>query len=142
MTITGTNLGTAFKDIASIRVGSLTCSPSEDSYVIGTRVSCNINGDSGNQTQGSVSVVVRVRRMGGPDEDATSRQMFRFGMPRMFSVSPPFGPAGGGTVIKVRGEDLDIGNQERTRVTLTTNNGDSERRRRRQTKETANCNIL
>ena len=116
VTITGTDLGTAFGDIDSIRVGSLTCTPSEGSYVLGTRVSCDIDGGSGSQTQGSVSVVVSVRRSGGPDRLTTSQ--FRFGEPRVFSVSPSFGPAGGGTLVRVRGKDLNIGNQDRTGVTL------------------------
>ena len=142
MTINGTNLGTAFEDIVSIKVGRLTCTPSEDSYVIGTSVSCDIDGGSGGQTQGRVDVVVRVRRMGGPDESGTSMQQFRFGVPRVFSVSPSFGPAGGETVVRVRGDDLDIGNQDKTRVTLVMSSGGSGRRRRRQTMETATCTIL
>ena len=133
VTVTGTDLGTAFEDIVSIRVGSLTCTPSEDSYVIGTRVSCDIDGSSGSQTPGNVSVIVRVRRMGGPDQDATSVQQFWFAVPRLFSVSPSFGPAGGGTVVRVRGENLDIGNQNKTRVTLVTS---------RQAIGTATCTLL
>ena len=142
VTVTGTDLGTAFEDIVSIRVGSLTCTPSEDSYVIGTSVSCDTDGGSGGQTQDRVDVVVRVRRMGGPDQNVTSVQQFRFGVPRVYSVSPTFGPAGGGTVVRVRGEDLDIGNQDRIRVTLMMTTGGTGRRRRRQTMGTATCTIM
>ena len=71
-------------------------------------------------------------------KDATSSQ-FRFGQPRVYSVSPSYGPAAGGTVVSVRGEDLNIGNTERTTVSLLTTDGE---RRRRQTMEMASCDIM
>ena len=91
VTITGTNLGTAFSDIVSITVGSLNCIPIEDSYRIERRIACDI--DSGNQTQGRVSVVVTIYRMGGADQNATFQ--FLFGQPRVYSVSPSYGPSAG-----------------------------------------------
>lgn len=36
----------------------------------------------------------------------------------MFSVNPSYGPAAGGTIVRVSGEDLNIGNTERTTVSL------------------------
>ena len=54
---------------------------------------------------------------------------FRFGLPRVYSVSPSYGPAAGGTIVKIRGEDLNIGNTERTTVSLVAN-GNTGRRRR------------
>ena len=87
-----------------------------------------------NQTQGRVSVVVTIYRMGGADQNATFQ--FLFGQPRVYSVSPSYGPSAGGTMVRVRGEDLNIGNTERTTVSLvTTGSG------RRQTTGTASCVI-
>ena len=131
LTISGTDLGT-FSDIVSITVGSLTCTPMENSYIAERRVACNIS--SGNQTQGSVDVVVRVSRMEGANQNVTNK--FRFGQPRVYSVSPSYGPVAGGTIVRVRGEDLNIGNTERTTVSLVTIV------RRRQYNETVYCVIM
>ena len=131
LTINGTDLGT-FSDIVSITVGSLTCTPMENSYIAERRVACNIS--SGNQTQGSVDVVVRVSRMEGANQNVTNK--FRFGQPRVYSVSPSYGPVAGGTIVRVRGEDLNIGNTERTTVSLVTIV------RRRQYNETVYCVIM
>ena len=115
VTITGTDLGTSFSDIVSITVGSLNCTPVEDSsYLVGRRITCDIG--SGYQTQGVASLVVNVYRMGGANQNATIQ--FRFGQLRVYSVSPSYGPAAGGTIVRVRGEDLNIGNTERTTVSL------------------------
>ena len=134
LTISGTDLGTSFGDIVKITVGSLTCTPMENSYLAGRSVTCDIS--SGSQTQGIVDVVVRVSRMGGANQNATTQ--FRFEQPRVYSVSPSYGPAAGGTIVRVRGEDLNIGNTERTTVSLvTTGSG----RRKRQYIETAYCVI-
>ena len=140
--ITGTNLGTSFSDIISIRVGSLTCTPRVNSYMVGRRIVCDIENGSSSQTQaGSVNVVITVRRMGGADGTATAQ--FRFGLPRVYSVSPSFGPVAGGTMVRVRGEDLNIGNTERTTVSLVTAPvGSGRRRRRRQTMGSVSCNIM
>ena len=138
VTITGTDLGTSFGDIVSITVGSLTCTPIVTSYLVGRSITCNIS--SGSQTQlGVANVVVTVSRMGGANQDATSTQ-FRFGQPRVYSVSPSYGPGAGGTIVRVRGEDLNIGNTERTTVSLVTTG--SGRRRRRQAMGTASCDIM
>ena len=103
LTINGTDLGTSFGDIVSITVGSLTCTPIVTSYLVGRSITCNIS--SGSQTQGSVDVVVTVSRTGGVNQDAMTQ--FRFGQPRVYSVSPSYGPGAGGTIVRVRGEDLE-----------------------------------
>ena len=134
LTINGTDLGTSFGDIVKITVGSLTCTPIENSYLAGRSVTCDIS--SGSQTQldsVDVTVVVRVSRMGGANQNATTQ--FRFGQPRVYSVSPLYGPAAGGTILRVRGEDLNIGNTERTTVSLVTT-GSGRRRRRQYTNTT------
>ena len=113
MTITGTDLGTSFSDIVSITVGNLSCTPIEDSYLVGRRTSCDITGHT---QPGTAIVVVTVSRMGGASRYAVSQ--FRFGEVRVYSVSPSYGPAAGGTIVRVRGEDLNIGNTERTTVSL------------------------
>ena len=138
VTITGTDLGTSFGDIVSITVGSLTCTPREDSYLVGRSITCDISNDSQTQLLGIAIVVVTVSRMGGANQFATSTQ-FQFGQPRVYSVSPSYGPSAGGTIVRVRGEDLNIGNTDRTTVSLVTTA--SGRRRKRQTMETASCDI-
>ena len=55
-------------------------------------------------------------------------------------MSPSYGPGAGGTIVRVRGEDLNIGNTERTTVSLVTTG--SGRRRRRQAMGTASCDIM
>ena len=63
--ITGTDLGTSFGDIVSITVGSLTCTPIEDSYLVGRSITCDISSDSQTQLLGIAIVVVTVSRIGG-----------------------------------------------------------------------------
>ena len=94
VTITGTDLGTSFDDIVSITVGSLTCTPIEDSYLVGRSITCDISNDSQTQLLGIAIVEVTVSRIGGANQDATTQ--FRFGQPRVYSVSPSYGPAAGG----------------------------------------------
>ena len=138
VTITGTDLGTSFSDIVSITVGSLSCTPIENSYLVGRRISCDISSSSQAQQPGMANVVVTVSRMGGASQDATTQ--FQFGQPRVYSVSPSYGPAAGGTILRVRGEDLNIGNTERTTVSLVATG--STGRRRRQTMGTPSCDIM
>ena len=137
VTITGTDLGTSFDDIVSITVGSLTCTPIEDSYLVGRSITCDISSGSQTQLLGIAIVVVTVSRIGGANQGATTQ--FLFGQPRVYSVSPSYGPSAGGTIVRVRGEDLNIGNTECTTVTLLTTG--SGRRRRRQTMGTVYCDI-
>ena len=134
VTINGTNLGTSFSDIISITVGSLSCTPIKDYYLKGSRITCDIS--ISNRIQpGSVDVVVNVCYK----EPIQFRSgQFRLGQPRVYSVSPSYGPAAGGTVVIIRGEDLDIGNTERTTVSLVANGNTG---RRRQTMGTPSCDI-
>ena len=132
VTITGADLGTTFNDIINITVGSLSCAPIKGSYLKGSRVTCDIS--SSNQTQpGSVDVVVNVCY-----KEAIGQ--FQFGQARVYSVSPSYGPAAGGTIVIIRGKDLNIGNTERTTVSLLAT-GSTGRRRRRQTMGTPSCDI-
>lgn len=108
VTITGTNFQSDHS--INITVGSLTCTPIE--MITYRQIVCKIV-STGNQTQGRVDVVVRIA---GSTQDATAE--FRFGQPKVFSVNPSYGPAAGGTIVRVRGEDLNIGNTERTTVSL------------------------
>ena len=96
-------------------MGSLTCTPIEDSYLVGRSITCDISGQS---QPGSVDFVVTVSRMGGTNQNVAT--WFRFGQPRVYSVSPSYGPSAGGTIVRVRGEDLNIGNIEKTTVSLLT----------------------
>ena len=136
LNITGNDLGTSFSDIISITVGSLSCAPIEDSYLEGSRVTCNISSSNRAQPAGSADVVVNVCN----NIETIGQNRFRFGQPRVYSVSPSYGPAAGGTIVIIRGEDLNIGNTERTTVSLVANGITG--RRRRQTMGTPSCDIM
>ena len=136
MTITGTDLGTSFDDIVSIAVGSLNCVPIESSYVVGGRVSCELASGS-QQAAGPANVVMTISTTGG-NRMASSTQQFRLAVSRVLSVSPSFGPAAGGTMMRISGEELDIGNRDKTTVTLVMADG-RRRRRRRRRQVLSNC---
>ena len=134
LNITGNELGKSFSDIISITVGSLSCTPIKDNYLKGSRVTCNISSSYRTQPE-SVDVVVNVCY-----NEAIGQNRFRFGQPRVYSVSPSYGPAAGGTIVIIRGEDLNIGNTERTTVSLVANGNTG--RRRRQTMGTPSCDVM
>ena len=115
LTITGSDLGVEATDILSITVGNLTCQLNEDEYTAGRSIVCNTQNSTISQAQGNVSVVVTVRRN---NESEMTSSWFQFKEPSVHSVFPTFGPAAGGTLVKLRGLNLNTGNKERTRVFL------------------------
>ena len=120
MTISGTDLGTSFEKIVNITIGSLNCAIIVSSYVVGEQVSCIIANDSSQQIENDVDIALMVNTTLGPIR-ANSTSQFRYFEPKIVSVSPTFGPAAGGTIMRVSGTYLNIGNQESTRVLLITN---------------------
>ena len=92
VTITGTDLGTSFDDIVSITVGSLTCTPIEDSYLVGRSITCDISSGSQTQLLGIAIVVVSsvtVVQLCVPNVQVLSSH------PRVTIVPPALGPYDG-----------------------------------------------
>ena len=114
--ITGTNLGIQDSDIVSVTIGSRNCSPII-SYVPGVRIICTIATDN-NTVDSSDVITVKIRTSGSQSRTATSSQMFHFLTPTVESISPTLGPVSGGTNVRVKGTNLDIGNQNDTRVIM------------------------
>lgn len=139
LTINGTNLGIEISDI-SVAVGNLICFPDKTRYLGGRSVTCEIQNNTGSQSHGVADVVLTVDRRNGSNGIAST--LFRFEEARIFSVHPSFGPASGGTTVTVRGEHLDIGNQDRTRVFLEPAARKSSRQRRETNRELASCKIM
>ena len=113
--ITGTNLGIQESDIVSVTIGSRNCSIIN--YVPGVRIICTIATDN-NAVDSSDFITVKIRTSGSQSRTATSSQMFRFLTATVESISPTLGPVSGGTNISVKGTNLDIGNQNDTRVIM------------------------
>ena len=134
--INGTNLGTQRSDIESVMIGSRNCSVGE--YRAGKWLTCTIAADPNDNTDRNETITIRVTRSSG-SVTADSVAQFQYLTPIIQSVSPTFGPASGGTRIRVQGTNFDIGNTEKTRVDLILR--DSSSRMKRNTCPDANCNI-
>ena len=114
--ITGTDLGVVFSDFTSpgnsIRVGGVTCTPTNpDNYIPGRRISC-ITTSSGGSTGPKIIQITL------PNGAGRSITQFNIVSPQITSVFPPRGPQAGGTQLTVYGTDLNVGNIEETRITL------------------------
>ena len=116
VSITGTNLGIQESDIVSVTIGSRNCSPIIN-YVPGVRIICIIATDN-NTVDSSDVITVKIRTSGSQSRTATSSQMFYFLTATVESISPTLGPVSGGTTVRVKGTNLDIGNQNDTRVIM------------------------
>ena len=118
ITITGTDLGVSFSDFtapgSSITMGGVTCMPTNpDNYMPGQRIDC-ITTNSGGST-GSETIIITI-----PNGRADSMNtLFRVVSPQITRVVPSLGPQAGGTRLTVYGSDLNIGNIEDTRITVT-----------------------
>ena len=117
ITITGTDLGVSFSDFtapgSSITVGGATCAPTNpDNYMPSQRIDCTT--DSGGST-GSEAIIITI-----PNGRADSMNtLFRVVSPQITRVFPSRGPQAGGTRLTVYGSDINIGNIEDTRITVT-----------------------
>ena len=116
ITITGTDLGTSFSDFtspgSSIRVGSVTCTPTDpDNYMPGRMISCNTTSTGGSTGAERITITL-------PNGAGMSNAEFNIVSPRVTGVFPSLGPQAGGTQVTVYGTDLNIGNTQDTRITL------------------------
>jgi len=129
LSITGENLGAAFRDILQVILEqgssnvSLTCNVTEyeSDYIPGTQVVCETEPFG---TIGDYAVVVEVNRSAGP-VCASGETFIEFvEQPIVSGVSPTFGPMSGGVQVTISGINLDIGNTEKSRVELNGNECD------------------
>ena len=123
--ISGANLGVSITDFINITVGTKACEVIESSHVPGRTVACVIS-SSESKTELDTSVVVTIKRTNGILQSAMIG--YSFLNPVIESVSPTFGPVSGGTNVRVRGRNLDIGNTEFTRVQFLNSGIDGKRR--------------
>ena len=72
---------------------------------------------------------------------AVSSTHFQFLTPIIKSVSPTFGPANGGTLVRVEGTNLDIGNKEETKVIMRESSSNKRRKRNSHCTD-IECNIM
>lgn len=115
ITIIGTDLGVTINDFNadnSIKIGGMACIPLSRDYISGRQILC----ETQNTTElGRVKLVVNLTRLSGI-VTATANTLFNVIEPNVTSVEPTYGPIAGGSVLTIRGTDLNIGNS--ARVTL------------------------
>ena len=133
--INGTNLGTQRSDIESVMIGNRNCII--DEHQPGVRITCTILPDTNDNTDRNETITIRVTRSSG-SVNVSSMVQYQFTTPIIQSVSPTYGPVSGGTRIRVKGTNLDIGNKEMTRVIMR----ESLSRKKRNTCPDVNCTIM
>uniref|UniRef100_A0A4W6D025 Plexin b2a, tandem duplicate 1 n=1 Tax=Lates calcarifer TaxID=8187 RepID=A0A4W6D025_LATCA len=122
VTIKGSNMGIKKEDIKKITVAGVDCNHQADRYSVSTSVVCEIGPmrrvpppfDLPVESTKSGPVYIEVE--GG--RSGTSQVNFTYRDPKPVSVEPMKGPMAGGTVITIRGEDLDTGTKDDVTVTI------------------------
>ena len=117
ITITGTDLGTMFSDVdGNVTISGQLCDTTgqEAGYVPGLAIVCETPnlGDTNDFT-----IMVTLLRASGLI-NAPSPMPFTAITPNVTGVEPDLGPVTGGTILRVMGTNLGIGNVEDTRVTV------------------------
>ncbi|XP_033846131.1 plexin-B2a [Periophthalmus magnuspinnatus] len=121
ITIKGSNMGIKKEDIKKITVAGVNCVHQEDRYSVSTSVVCEIGPAKRTppsdvpfppRNQGFVNIEVEGGRSG------TSQVLFTYRDPKPNYVKPGKGPAAGGTVITIEGEDLDTATKEDVAVSV------------------------
>ena len=115
VTVSGSNLGTKFSDIETLRIGCKNCKISEYKSA-DKKITCIIA--ASNETRDSNETVAVSLRWSDAIAITSSSLQYQFITPAVQSVSPTFGPVSGGTKVTVKGINLDIGNKEMTRVIM------------------------
>uniref|UniRef100_A0A667ZHJ3 Plexin b2a, tandem duplicate 1 n=1 Tax=Myripristis murdjan TaxID=586833 RepID=A0A667ZHJ3_9TELE len=114
VTIKGSNLGIKREDVKKITVAGVDCVHQEDRYSVSTSVVCEIGPARRvppfdlpfDSNRGAVEVEVEGGRRG------RSEVIFTYRDPKPRSIQPVKGPAAGGTVITIDGEDLDTATKD------------------------------
>uniref|UniRef100_A0A8C2CLJ4 Plexin b2a n=1 Tax=Cyprinus carpio TaxID=7962 RepID=A0A8C2CLJ4_CYPCA len=111
VTIKGSNLGIKQEDIKRITVAGVPCTHQPERYSVSTSVVCEIGSLSSKELNKSGSVEVEVE--GGGKGQSVLNFTYR-------AVSPSKGPAAGGTVITITGENLDTASKDDISITVET----------------------
>ncbi|KAM6895544.1 plexin-B2a [Xenentodon cancila] len=121
VTIKGSNMGIKKEDVVMITVAGVDCVHLGDRYSVSTSVVCEIGPakpvppqdlPAERTTSGPVEIIVAGGRTG------RSQVIFTYRDPKPHLVSPRRGPAAGGTVITIEGEDLDTATKDDVAVTV------------------------
>ena len=109
----GTDLGVFAADIQSstLTLGGVACSPISTDYMSGRQFVC-VTTSLGTEGPQNFSLTIGSRKAN------VNAGSFTAVYPTVNSVTPTFGPMAGGTTVAVSGTGLDVGNQERTEVSL------------------------
>uniref|UniRef100_A0A8C2H1H5 Plexin b2a n=1 Tax=Cyprinus carpio TaxID=7962 RepID=A0A8C2H1H5_CYPCA len=116
VTIKGSNLGIKQEDIKRITVAGVPCTHQPERYSVSTSVVCEIGSLSSKELNKSGSVEVEVE--GGGKGQSVLNFTYRNPVPK--AVSPSKGPAAGGTVITITGENLDTASKDDISITVET----------------------
>uniref|UniRef100_A0A8C1S019 Plexin b2a n=1 Tax=Cyprinus carpio TaxID=7962 RepID=A0A8C1S019_CYPCA len=114
VTIKGSNLGIKQEDIKRITVAKVPCTHQPERYSVSTSVVCEIGSLSSKELNKSGSVEVEVE--GGGKGQSVLNFTYRNPVPK--AVSPSKGPAAGGTVITITGENLDTASKDDISITV------------------------
>ncbi|KAK7896818.1 hypothetical protein WMY93_022143 [Mugilogobius chulae] len=121
VTIKGSNMGIKKEDIKQITVAGVNCVHKQDKYSVSTSVVCEIGPAKRTppsdipfppHNQGTVTIEVEGGRTG------TSQVIFTYRDPKPQKIKPAKGPAAGGTVITIQGEDLDTATKDDVKVSV------------------------
>ena len=123
ITITGRDLGITFDDFnaSNIRVGTFPCTPIQEGYASGREIQCRTTDRK--LSIGALSVSIEISLSTG---QVMSEQQFRFLTPEITEVYPILGPVAGGTQLTLKGQNLNIGNTDDTRITINERQCDVE----------------
>ncbi|KAM7367318.1 hypothetical protein PAMP_015229 [Pampus punctatissimus] len=121
VTIKGSNMGIKKGDIKKITVAGVDCVHQQDRYSVSTSVVCEIGPakrvpPSDLPVEPTNSGAVEIEVEGG--RRGRSQVKFTYRDPKPNSVQPSKGPAAGGTVITIKGEDLDTATIDDVAVTV------------------------
>ncbi len=117
ITVMGTDLiGTGFAENQNITLtlGGVACSPLNISYIPWRQFVCETTNFV---TEGPKDFSLTI----GSRVVTVNAGFFTVMDPTVSSVTPTFGPIAGGTTVVVRGTELDVGNQEDTKISLKVN---------------------
>ncbi|CAN9508504.1 unnamed protein product [Ophioblennius macclurei] len=121
VTIRGSNMGVSRDDVKKIRVAGVDCVHQEELYSVSTSVVCEIGParrvpPSDLPFEPTLSGAVEMELEGG--RRGTSQVVFTYRDPKPSGVTPSRGPAAGGTVITISGENLDTASKEDVAVSV------------------------
>lgn len=121
VTIKGSNMGIKREDVKKITVAGVDCVHQKDRYSVSTSVVCEIGParrvpPSDVPLEHSNSGAVQIEIEGG--RTGTSKVFFTYRDPKPKFVHPAKGPAAGGTVITITGDDLDTATKDDVTVSM------------------------